>query len=266
MDGVSRRTFLGIIPAAALIHRVPNTPRDSRQSTTPSTLPPGFPHQDAAVVKEMVGVAHGNVAKVRELVAGRPALARAAWDWGYGDWESALGAASHVGHKEIAGILLDNGAHPTIFSAAMLGQIDVVRSLINASPGIQRTRGPHGITLLAHARAGGNPEMVKYLESLGDGDPRYPNQPLSDEERAGLLGTYAFGPGATERLIVSRNTRGDLVMKREGEVDRNLFHHGNRVFNPSGAEAVRIRFEPATGAATSVEVVDGPVIIRARST
>jgi hypothetical protein len=56
-------------------------------------------------------------------------------------------------------------------------------------------------------------------------------------------------------------------MKREGEVDRNLFHHGHRVFNPSGAEAVRIRFEPATGAATSVEVVDGPVMIRApRST
>jgi hypothetical protein len=49
-------------------------------------------------------------------------------------------------------------------------------------------------------------------------------------------------------------------------VDRNLFHHGNRVFNPSGAEAVRIRFEPATGKAASVEVIDGPVLIRARST
>ena len=263
MDQVNRRNFLGIIPAAAFFYPARQAPR----SIIPSPAPEGFPHQDAAVVREMVGAAHGNVAKVKELASARPALARATWDWGYGDWESALGAASHVGNKEIAAILLDNGAHPTIFSAAMLGQIDVVRSLIAASPGIQRTRGPHGITLLAHARAGANADMVKYLESLGDADPRYTNQPLSDEERAGLLGTYSFGPGATERLVVSRNTRGDLVMRREGEVDRNLFHHGNRVFNPAGAEAVRIRFEPATGAATSVEVVDGPVMIRApRST
>ena len=80
----------------------------------------------------MVGAAHGNVAKVKELASARPALARATWDWGYGDWESALGAASHVGNKEIAAILLDNGAHPTIFSAAMLGQTDAVRGFIAA--------------------------------------------------------------------------------------------------------------------------------------
>lgn len=258
MSYISRRGFLGIVPAAAFIPVI--KPQD-----TP-VAPDGFPHQHAATVKEMVGVAHGNVARVKALVSARPALARAEWDWGYGDWESALGAASHVGNREIAAILLEHGAHPTIFSAAMLGQIDVVRSFIVAGPGIQRTRGPHGITLLAHARAGGNADMVKYLESLGDADPRYPNVPLSEEDRAGLLGAYVFGFGPTERLIVSRNTRGDLVMKRDGEVDRNLFHHGHRAFNPAGAEAVRIQFEPATGKAASVEVLDGPVRIRARST
>ncbi len=102
----------------------------------------------------MVAVSHGNVARVKELLAASPALAKAAWDWGYGDWESALGAASHVGNREIAALLLTNGAHPTIFSAAMLGQLDVVKAFIAASPGVQKTYGPHGISLLAHAKNG----------------------------------------------------------------------------------------------------------------
>ena len=103
----------------------------------------------------MVAVSHGNVARVRELLSNRPALANASWDWGYGDWESALGAASHVGNQEIARLLLAAGARPTIFSAAMLGQVETVRAFVAASPGVQKTRGPHGLTLLSHARAGG---------------------------------------------------------------------------------------------------------------
>jgi hypothetical protein len=256
MDRVSRRSFLAIVPAAAFIPVW-------RPRAAPD-VDGFFPRQDPAIVKEMVGVSHGNVARVKELVSARPALARAAWEWGYGDWETALGAASHVGNKEIARILLDNGAHPTIFSAAMLGQLEVVKTFIAAAPGIQRTRGPHGITLLAHARAGGSAEMLQYLESLGDADPRYPSQPLEESDAAALLGTYAFGAAAVDRMVVSKNTRGDLVMKREGEPDRNLFHHGSRVFNPPGAEAVRIRFTPAAGTPTSVEITDGPVVVQAR--
>jgi hypothetical protein len=228
------------------------------------TLPEIFPRQDAAVVREMVGVAHGNVARVKELVSARPALARAAWEWGYGDWETALGAASHVGNREIARILLDNGAHPTIFSAAMIGELDVVKAFIAASPGIQRTRGPHGITLLAHARAGGHAETIKYLEGLGDADPRYANEPVSADDADALAGTYMFGSGASERFVVSRNSRGVLVIKREGDVDRNLFHQGSRVFIPAGAEAVRIQFQPQTGTPSTVQVVDGPINVTAR--
>ncbi|HET9832903.1 MAG TPA: hypothetical protein VFP91_14370 [Vicinamibacterales bacterium] len=39
---------------------------------------------------------------------------------------------------------LANGARPTIFSAAMLGQLDAVKALVAANPGIQRTKGPRG--------------------------------------------------------------------------------------------------------------------------
>ena len=136
--------------------------------------PDWLPQQDPAVVKETVGVSHADVKRVRELVERQPALANATIDWGFGDWETALGAASHVGRREIAEFLLGHGAHPTIFSAAMLGQLDVVKASVTASPGIQRTLGPHGINLLSHARAGGAgaADVVKYLESVGDADRR----------------------------------------------------------------------------------------------
>jgi hypothetical protein len=103
----------------------------------------------------MVTVAHGNIERVRELVEAQPTLAKAAWDWGFGDWETALGAASHTGGREIAEYLIAKGARPSVFSAAMLGQLDVVKAFVAAQPGVQRILGPHSIPLLAHAKAGG---------------------------------------------------------------------------------------------------------------
>jgi hypothetical protein len=254
---VSRRRFLESVPLAGFASAAAVTAQPS------GPVHDGFPSQPAALVQEMVGVSHGNVARVRELVARHPALARAAWDWGYGDWETALGAASHVGNREIAEVLLANGAHPTIFSAAMLGQLDVVKMFVAARPGIQRTRGPHGITLLSHAKAGGAgaAAVAAYLESLGDADPRYPNEPVDGAE---LAGTYTFGSGGADRFVVAVPARGGLTIKREGAPDRGLSHHGGRVFNPVGAEAVRIRFEPATGRAATLTVLDGPVQVVAR--
>jgi hypothetical protein len=67
-----------------------------------------FPAHDPKVVSEMVTVAHGNVGRVRELLSNRPALANAGWDWGFGDWETPLGAASHDGNREIALFLDDS--------------------------------------------------------------------------------------------------------------------------------------------------------------
>ena len=95
-------------------------------------LPPAvgesFPTQPADLVKETVTVAHGNVKRLRELVDAHPSLAKAAIDWGFGDWEDALGAASHVGNREIAEYLIAKGARPTLYSATMLGQLDVVKA------------------------------------------------------------------------------------------------------------------------------------------
>ncbi len=115
-----------------------------------------------------------------------------------------------------------------------------------------------------HARAGEAVEVVKFLESVGDAEPRYPSEPHLAGDPEALHGTYVFGAGATDRLIVSNNSRGLLVMRREGGSDQRLVHHGGRVFNPVGAEAVRVRFAPAAGSVSTLEVSDGPLQVRGR--
>jgi hypothetical protein len=256
---LTRRAFVSLAPLAPLL--APD--EASSQSAPAAATSDAFPAHEPETVIEMVTVSHGHVARVRELLSGRPALANAGWDWGFGDWETPLGAASHVGNREIATLLLTAGARPSIFSAAMLGQVDVVRAFVAASPGIQRTRGPHGITLLAHARAGGAADVVAFLESIQDADLAYRNEPLDDAARAACVGEYGFGTGVTQRLVVSATPRGSLQIRREGAGDRALFHLGGLVFHPIGAEAVRIRFAPGTPS-PSVAVEDGTPLITAR--
>lgn len=122
----------------------------------------------ADLVHEFVGVAHGGPDRVQELLAREPRLLNASWDWGGGDWETALGAAAHMGRADIADFLLQNGARLDIFAAAMLGKIEIVRAMIAAYPDMATRQGPHGIPLLAHAAAGaaGASAVHAYLEAL----------------------------------------------------------------------------------------------------
>ena len=145
--------------------------------------------------KEIVGVSHGNLARVKELVSKHQTLAKASWDWGFGDWETALGAASHVGNRAIAEFLIETGAPPTIFSAATLGQLDIVEAFAAAIPNVNRLRGPHGIPLINHARAGGAQaaEVLEYLESLGDVPKTGDLEPLSAADRGSLEGRSVWG-------------------------------------------------------------------------
>jgi hypothetical protein len=223
----------------------------AKSATEPASVPdPGeiFPTQPPELAREMVLVSHFNLKRVKELVEARPSLAKATWDWGFGDWESALGAASHMGNRAIAEYLLANGAHPSLFSATMLGQLDVVKSFVAAQPGIQRTPGPHSISLLAHAKTGGESArpVYDYLKSLGDADAPQ-EASLSDRDRDAILGTYIFGSGPTEQVDVTFEKE-RLTWTRKGTMGRWLFHLGNRVFYPSGASAVRIRFTDNNGA------------------
>src|SRR4051812_36384123 len=122
------------------------------------------------LVVEFVAKAHGDLARVQELLRQEPALINAAWDWGAGDWETALGAAAHMGRQDIALYLLEQGARIDLFAAAMLGKLEVVKAVLSAFPAARSVPGPHGIPLLVHAKAGGEAAaaVLDYLQSLGD--------------------------------------------------------------------------------------------------
>lgn len=206
--------------------------------------------QSPTLVREVVGASHGKMARLKELVDAQPSLSKAAWDWGFGDWESALGAASHVGNREIAEYLISKGAVPTIFSATMLGQVEVVKAMVTASPGIQRISGPHSISLLDHAKNGGAAAkpVLEFLESLGDaGVP--PRPAISIEEMKELVGSYEFGSGPTERIEIALAGKG-LSFMRKGTDARGLIYKGEQVFHPAGSSAVQVRFVKSGGGLT----------------
>jgi hypothetical protein len=271
MDTLTRRSFLGVAgifglgAIAAQAGAADAPPETAAPKPAPPLVPDEFPTQPPSLAREMVGVSHGNVARVKELLALHKTLANAAWDWGFGDWETALGAASHMGNVEIATMLLANGARPSIFSAAMLGQLAVVRAFIDASPGVQATPGPHGITLLAHARAGGDAAkpVVSYLVEKGGADPVPQAIELSPELAGRCAGLYAFGPRDADRVEITIE-KGTTRFKRIGSAARNLVYLGDHAFHPAGAPEVRVRFAlTGDAAAAELTVFDPDLVLRA---
>jgi hypothetical protein len=274
MDALTRRSFLGLAGIAGLgaisgpsKASEPQVPVGAAPAPAPvfPEVPDDFPTQSPAMAREMVGVSHGNLARVNELLGLHPTLANAAWDWGFGDWETALGAASHTGNAEIAASLLAHGARPSIFSAAMLGQLTVVKAFVEAAPGIQATPGPHGITLLAHARAGGEAAkpVYAYLVEKGGADPVPKVVELSPELAGRFAGVYAFGSRETDRVEIVIE-KGSARFKRAGTAPRNLFYLGDHAFHPAGAPAVRIRFAlTGDNEAAELTVFDPDLVLRA---
>lgn len=264
MSDWSRRAFVGMSMSSGwALAAIEGHTRWRAQPPT-GALPGWLPQLDPAVVQETVALSHRDLAGVRALVERRPALANAAVDWGFGDWEDALGAAAHTGRREIAELLLAHGARLSLFAATMLGQLDVVKAIVSASPGIQRTLGPHGIPLLAHARAGGlaAEPVVTFLEAVGGADVRTPTQPLEPADRDAVVGRYSFGAASGEWFDVDVQNN-QLAITRSGGSRRNLFHSGALVFFPVGAPNVRIAFARTGGKVTAMTIADPEVYVTA---
>lgn len=229
-------------------------------------LSPRFPALADEVVSEVVGASHFNLDRVKELVEPRPELARACWDWAFGDFETALGAASHVGRRDIAAYLMGKGARPDIFTYAMLGAYQAVKAMIEASPGIQGIAGPHGISLLSHAKTGLRSEgltqaekdrqqrLIDYLESLGGADPRTPHQAIEEPEMEKFLGDYRYGPGPADGFSVRLNMRKLLSLGRLGAFGGGLFHQGGYAFIYNGVPSVTVTFQLSEGTVQSLTV------------
>ncbi len=174
----SRRVFLRNVIGSAAAVAVVSVGRSlvsaQDKSTPPATsAPPRPPPIAAERVKEFVSAAHTDLPLTEKLLGADPALINATWDWGGGDFETALGGASHMGRPDIARYLLAHGARLDLFAAAMLGLTPVVKHALETFPAFLNTPGPHGIPLVAHAKAGGDPakEVLQYLEALAGQKP-----------------------------------------------------------------------------------------------
>ena len=234
-----------------------------------------YPSMNDNMVSSIVGASHGNFDKVKELVGKRPELAGASWDWGFGDWETALGAASHVGRRDIAEFLISHGARPDIFTYTMMGMLKAVQEIIETVPGIQSHTGPHGITLLQHARnrleakdisetdkANIN-KVISYLEGLGNADVKPINLDVTEEEKKKFLGEYRFGDAEGELFVVDLHSRGFLQVGRKGSSPRKLNKIDDNIFSPAGAASVKIIFKLNNDKAVSFSVHEPEPLVTA---
>ncbi len=156
--------------AIAQVAPSPGTSSPATRAQAPSGTPPPRPDPLASTaVQEFVRKAHGDLTATKALLAEQPGLLNATWDWGGGDFETGLGGAGHMGNREIAEYLIGQGARLDIFVAAMLGRLDIVRAMLAAWPALIQSKGPHGISLMRHARAGkdASAAVAEYLSSLG---------------------------------------------------------------------------------------------------
>lgn len=235
-----------------------------------------YPSIDDEIVSTVVGASHFDFDKVKEFVSKRPEMARATWDWSFGDWETALGAASHVGRRDIAELLIDHGARPDIFTFAMFGNYDAVKSMIEARPGVQSLAGPHGISLLSHVKAGlrydgitpkqkeESEALLAYLEKLGDADPKAKDIVMSEEDKQKYLGDYMYGDGPKEGFSVKINMRKMLSLGKLGNFGGGLYQKAPNVFTYNGITSVEISFQIEKGKVVSLTVQEPDLTLVAK--
>src|SRR5258708_39113258 len=100
-------------------------------------------------IKAFVLAAHGNLDKVKELLAEHPDLLNVVYDWGAaGGLGDAIGAAGHMGRRDIAVFLLAQGASNNNCIAAMLGQGAQTKTFLDKSKELGNGRGAHGIPVM----------------------------------------------------------------------------------------------------------------------
>ena len=182
-NSFSRRRFaaltvgvaFGSLADTAIAQEAPKTPLSPVEAPFQRDYAaPGFspswkkPQINRQFVQDFVIYAHSDLDMVKKLLEREPALLNGTMDWGNGDWETGLGGASHMGRHDIVEYLLEKGARPDLFCAAMLGQLEIVKALLTLQPKLIDSKGPHGFSLHFHAQVGGNrsEKVLDYLQSI----------------------------------------------------------------------------------------------------
>lgn len=171
----NRRAFLGTAVAGAATVLTPKILSGQMGNQDSAGVPAKKPSRDkgpqieAGLVKEFVRVSHSDLEAVQRMLAKTPQLLHVSWDWGGGDFEAGIEAASHVGDRDIALFLMSQGARANLFTAVMLGQIEIVKGFLTSYPYLINSSGAHGLGLIHHAKKGGDEaaQVLAYLESLG---------------------------------------------------------------------------------------------------
>ncbi|MBI3158573.1 MAG: ankyrin repeat domain-containing protein [Chloroflexi bacterium] len=107
---------------------------------------------------------HFDLETVKKKVAEKPGLVHA---FNEQMNESALGAAGHMGRRDIAEFLLAQGAEMELATAAMLGRTDLVKTALTENPAKANSGGAHGIPLAFHAAMSGEVELLQMLWDAG---------------------------------------------------------------------------------------------------
>jgi hypothetical protein len=184
-DPISRRLFTSLSTGLVVGSATSSASADDKPVAPAAAHPveasfdrdypaPGFkpswkkPQINRVFVQDFVIYAHSELDMVKKLLDKEPMLINAMMDWGGGDWESGLGGASHMGRRDIVEVLLERGARIDIFCAAMMGQLDAIKSFLTLQPKLIDARGPHGFTLHFHAQVGGteSEKVLDYLQSI----------------------------------------------------------------------------------------------------
>lgn len=154
---MKRSTFLkkGLLASSAVIATGQLMAQEGR---------PLFAKED---IYDFVAAAHNDLEKVKVLYEKQPLILNCANQIRRGDFETAMGGASHMGRKDIADFLLSKGARMDIFSYAFLGYDDFVKQQIEAFPHLLHSPGPHGFTLLHHAKVGGREDLMDWIKEKG---------------------------------------------------------------------------------------------------
>lgn len=248
MQSHSRRAFIAagsisLAGGAAIARGIATGTEPETDNPTPVRATP-----DRA--REFVGACHVQIDKVREMLDIDPDLAKASWDWGFGDYETAIGACSHTGRKDIIELLMTHGARPTIFTLATLDKIAAVRGFIESMPGAVDIEGPHSISLYRHAQAGKATRVMEYLEKAGldQGAEIFESDPTVAKKHTGIFPWRGTSQDRAEISWVERSKC--LSIKIGAESTRNLMPAdpdprapGSLAFRPAGSRGARVLFD-----------------------
>lgn len=114
-----------------------------------------------STVDSLVAASHGQPALAERILADNENLIQCRSSWG----ETALQAASHLGHKGLVWRIVEAGAEMDLFSACAVGDEAAAMSRYDLSrPDV---RGIHGLPLLHFAIVGGASRVIEALLGAG---------------------------------------------------------------------------------------------------